>query len=261
MQITKRLEALKLVKRLGKSYTAPFVVIAEDGNLYVTKPNTILREDLQLLAAESLTTELGLLLDIPVPDWAIIIIPEDFNTSESSAAEDMPHPGEYFGSRYLTNAMTLADYKRQGVIPRRPISNEADAPKCAAFDALIENVDRHENNIMLELKDHEVQVYLIDHGHVLGGPHWPALSNPTHSRFYRQRSPDTLAAAFGVDQSDMIEKAKSLCSSLTEKALNCLPHLMNLSSHIPAMWWNGRPNNTFTKFIRERAPYLHDLLD
>lgn len=256
----RRLKALKFIGKLGNSYNKPFLVLAEDGNLYVTKPNTIHRGDLELLAAESIATELARLLGLPVPDWAIIEITTSIDMNSSPPVPDSPLPGEYFGSRYLANAMTLADSKRLRM-PRRAISNESDAPKCLVFDALVENADRHENNVMLALEGNEVRVYLIDHGHVLGGHGWPALGSPAHSKLYKGRSPDTLAKAFGVAQGDMVEKAKALCPSLTTEAIGHMQHLVHLSNQIPAFWWNGKPSDTFTSFLQKRAPHMHDLLD
>jgi len=256
----RKLQAKKFIRQLSNSYTSPFLVLAQDGNLYVTKPNTIDREDLELLAAELLATELGKLLGLPVPDWAIIEITESMTTSRFSTMGGAPKPGEYFGSMYLGNATTLADPAEQH-IPRRPISNAADAPKCLAFDALTENVDRHANNVMLVLENGGVKVYLIDHGHVLGGRGWPALSNPAKSKLYKSRSPNTLAAAFSVDQAAMTEEARGLCSSLTKEVLEYVEHLVHLSSQIPALWWNGKPSDTFTSFIQKRAPHLYELID
>lgn len=148
----------------------------------------------------------------------------------------VPTPGIYFASCYLpgytgSEFLTLPDLQ---ITDKRPLLNAVGAAAVIVFETLIDSVDGHMGNIFFVPLDDEnggikgVEVYLIDLGHVFGGPGWPSLNAPDVVMVRPQRS-----AYFGVGSQQILTDmppVQKLASSLT------VPQIHDIYNLIPSEW-------------------------
>lgn len=97
--------------------------------------------------------------------------------------------GEHFGSMMIRPFYTVAKYEKTfGHIKEGNVVNLDQVPDIFGFDSLIQNDDRHCNNVCVLYKKtpSRIHYYIFDHGHAFGGPNWDAQS--VKERYQSMRS-------------------------------------------------------------------------
>ncbi len=150
------LQVTEIVRRLDQGMTRPFIVRAEDDELYVAKG----RETTQRgLMAEWICAHLATQIGLPVPEFSLLDVPQEL-TEAMGADGAALGAGIVFGSHREANVQEFAvtQLKRIGADQRRLL---------LAFDWWVENGDRsltpHGGNPNLLWRASENRLLVIDH--------------------------------------------------------------------------------------------------
>lgn len=150
------LQVTEIVRRLDQGMTRPFIVRAEDDELYVAKG----RETTQRgLMAEWICAQLANEIGLPIPEFSLLDVPQEL-TEAMGADGAALGSGIVFGSRREANVQEFA------VTQLKHIS--ADQRRLLlAFDWWVENGDRsltpHGGNPNLLWRASENRLLVIDH--------------------------------------------------------------------------------------------------
>jgi hypothetical protein len=166
-----RLVAHRYVQPLREGGSLPAVVDTDDG-LYVVKFRGA-GQGPRALVAELIVAGLAALLDLPVPDIAIVDVPPPFGRSEPDPEiRDLLRAshGVNVGMRYLDGAFNFALAAAGHVIP------PDFASRLVWLDAYVTNPDRTHRNTNLLVW--ERSPWLIDHGAALYAHHdWASVDD------------------------------------------------------------------------------------
>lgn len=150
------LQVTEIVRRLDQGMTRPFIVRAEDDDLYVAKG----RETTQRgLMAEWICAQLANEIGLPIPEYSLLEVPQELAAAMGADGAALGS-GIVFGSRQEVNAQefSVPQLKRIGADQRRLL---------LAFDWWIENGDRsltpHGGNPNLLWRASEQRLVVIDH--------------------------------------------------------------------------------------------------
>lgn len=167
----------------SQGHSQPTTVIAENGEKYILKSEP--DKENASLAQEILCYELANILDIEVPEYAILKVTKSFlNNNSTYIFSHHINEGIYFGSKYIASENNLiknyreAQYEKKPYIKRtwndffKKIDNIDIYPKIIAFDLLTLNCDRFTNEGNLLVSSEKRKVYPIDFGHCFFGPVW-----------------------------------------------------------------------------------------
>ncbi|MFW6075934.1 MAG: HipA family kinase, partial [Chloroflexota bacterium] len=170
------------------------------------------------LIAELLAAEIGIALDLAVPEPAIVHLGEGFGRSESDPEiQDLLRGsvGPNFGLRFLSGAMGF-----DPAIDCQDIDPEF-AAKVVWFDAYISNVDRTVRNPNMLYWDG--RLWLIDHGAALYFHHsWAGWEDRIQSRFPRIKDHVLLHEAGDLQEVDY-ELAARLDHDIIAEIVAVLP--------------------------------------
>lgn len=148
----------KLEKRITLGKTEPFLVHTDNGFYVVKHKNNV--DGSRILVNELICYKLAKILDLPIPNAALIRI----NQKSIDADENLQHlkvkPGIHFGSEFIKKSQT---YIQPPLLKK--VVNQDDIPSIILFDQLIYNNDRASNpgNLIIDLK--EKKILVIDHSH------------------------------------------------------------------------------------------------
>ena len=163
----------------GNTLARPCKGVASDNGEYFVKfkeSSAGARE----LVNEYVGYSLALLLKLPVPDPAILRIPNNPISIDFGDGQKTPIVSHFaFGSKVLPKAISLSIDAPKFL---RQCKNKSDLLPIILFDALIQNVDRDENggNALYEI-DSKI-VYIIDHGDIFGsGDVWDRYTLEEHA--------------------------------------------------------------------------------
>ncbi|HUF26791.1 MAG TPA: HipA family kinase [Gemmatimonadaceae bacterium] len=209
--------ASRYVQPLREGGSLPAVVDTGSG-LFVVKFRGA-GQGAKALVAELLVGSLAAALSLPVPDMAIVDLPEPFGRSEPDPEiQDILRRshGLNVGLRYLDGAFNFA------VAAAGDLVEPGLASRIVWFDALVTNPDRtHRNpNILVW----ERRPWLIDHGAALYAHHdWARVDAArTRSPFQLIEHHVLLGAASELERADT-ELAPLLTDALIEGALARVP--------------------------------------
>jgi hypothetical protein len=170
MQALPRVTALRYVQPLREGGSLPAVVDTEDG-LYVVKFRGA-GQGPKALVAELLVGLLAPLLDLPVPQLALVDLPPPFGRSEPDPEiQDLLRRshGLNFGIRYLDGAFNFDPAAAADLV------TPEFAARLVWLDALVTNPDRTHRNPNLLVWQR--RPWLIDHGAALYVHHdWPSAT-------------------------------------------------------------------------------------
>jgi len=213
--------AARYVQPLREGGSLPAVVDTDGGGLFVAKFRGA-GQGVKALIAEIISGLLAIKLGLPVPELALIDVPESFGKSEPDPEiQDLLRAshGINFGMRYLDGAFNF-DVSAAG---------ELIAPDLAAsivwFDAFLSNPDRTHRNPNLLIWNREP--WLIDHGAALYVHHdWLAVDDAkTRAAFPLIRSHVLLSASGDIDEADA-ESVGKLSDDVIERVVAAVPDAM-----------------------------------
>ena len=212
-----RVTALRYVQPLREGGSLPAVVATDDG-MYVVKFRGA-GQGAKALVAELIVGGIARTLGLPVPELAIVDLPEQFGRSEPDPEiQDLLRAshGMNVGLRYLDGAFNFA------------LSAAAEhisavlASSIVWLDALVTNPDRtHRNpNILIWQR----QPWLIDHGAAMYAHHdWASVDEDrTRTRFPLIRDHVLLSLADDLEAADA-ELAPALDAGALEAVLGSVP--------------------------------------
>lgn len=175
------------VHRMYSTFSRPFLVEADNGELYVLK-QAVTADNLRLLAGEYIATKIGIGIGAPVLDCSFIEVAPDssglFEGCEGCKQEYIPSAGIYFASHYRHGQPVNQSPEFKSAT--RPVLNPEGATGSVIFDTWFDNADRHSGNALVVPSENGVKginIFLIDQGHVFGGPKWASLENPAQIAF------------------------------------------------------------------------------
>lgn len=188
----KKIEVEAFLKPMGLGMSRPALVMADDSNEYILKNermdiNGTPHKTDSMCLNEMLAYQIGLYLDVPMPEAAIANIHPVFVAQDPEIRFTYRfEPGIYFASKklaylennFLENASELMDMGKKYI--RKTwntflynIDNKDKMVNIIAFDLLIGNYDRYgnEGNILVS-NSHMRKIFAIDHGLSFNGPNW-----------------------------------------------------------------------------------------
>ncbi|MCL6445045.1 MAG: hypothetical protein K6T83_16585 [Alicyclobacillus sp.] len=161
--------ARRVIKAVGNGITKPYFVNCSDGYTYVVKfaQNP---EGERVLVNELVCGQLGVLVGLPVPPIAIVVVDDEFLRANSEKIGFGIKKGFHFGSREVKRAITLTNRRILELA-----SNTDIAPLLVLFDHWIHNKDRDSNNGNIMFDTSNKKLVVIDHSHAFDiGPLWNA---------------------------------------------------------------------------------------
>lgn len=151
------LEIVDVKRKIPLGVTNPYLVKCSNGKSYIAKfPGN--PDGTKVLINEYICAELAKLLKLPVPNYELINVPNIFQFKNILTDIDMIS-GTVFCSEWLEKSTKLPDYQ---ILTK--IDNKYDPIKILIFDVIIENNDRNEGNLLINLKNKTL--VMIDHSHV-----------------------------------------------------------------------------------------------
>lgn len=183
--------AISFERKIGLGTTDPVLMGCQNGHYIVKSANNI--HGPRVLVNEFVCYKLAKLLDLPIPDAALIHINEGIINSSNELKELGVKPGIHFGSSFIQRAN--ANLQPPLI---KLAQNKNDIPTIILFDQIIYNDDRTKNkgNLMFDLK--KKIIIIIDHSHVFKlGAIWdshqlklinseaPQLINDFHGHNYK----------------------------------------------------------------------------
>ena len=223
--------AIRYVQPLREGGSLPAVVDTDAGGLFVAKFRGA-GQGVKALIAELIAGLLALEVGLPVPELALIDVPESFGKSEPDPEiQDLLRAshGINFGMRYLDGAFNF-DVSAAGEF----ISPNL-ATRIVWFDAFLSNPDRTHRNPNLLIWNRKP--WLIDHGAALYVHHnWRAVDETkTRAPFSLIRSHVLLAASGDVDVDDVdAEMAGSLGTDVIERVVSGVPDALLTDDSVAA---------------------------
>lgn len=186
------------LKELGNDQggvSKPVLVLASDGIKYILKnQNTYdpgssswMNYDCMFLQ-EMLVEKIGLYIDAPIPNTAIIDVEKiHLDNAPSLPFTHRYKPGYHFSSEFLPDVENnlRIGYQQLMQIGKpytktnwnnyfKKITNPKDVAKIIALDLLVGNFDRFGNdgNLMVAVEEGKRKIFAIDHGHAFYGAVW-----------------------------------------------------------------------------------------
>lgn len=188
----REIEVDTFLKPMGTGISRPVLVLGDDFEEYILKNEKVddngkIVNYNCMFVNELLSYQIGCFLELPMPEAVVAIVDGEF-------AEDDPNirfayrfeKGKYFATerlKYVENNI-INNYNELAMMGKpyilsawkkffKNIDNKEDIAKILAFDILIANFDRYNNegNILIN-KNGGRKIYAIDHGHAFFGPCW-----------------------------------------------------------------------------------------
>jgi hypothetical protein len=241
-----RYGALRYLQPLREGGSLPAVVATSEGGLHVTKFRGA-GQGPKALIAEVVVGLLARALGLPVPELAIVEVPDRFGRSERDPEiRDLLRAshGENVGLRYLDGAFNFAAAAAGDLV------DGTFASRLVWLDAYTTNPDRTHGNPNLLVWQRKL--WLIDHGSALYAHHdWSAVDAA------RVRTPFApIAHHVLLDRADALEAADAeLASRITPSLLSAV------LSAVPDSLLLGSPDETCTAAAAVRERYRSYLLE
>lgn len=219
----------RYVQPLREGGSLPAVVDTDGGGLFVAKFRGA-GQGIKALIAEIIAGLLAIELGLPVPELALIDVPESFGKSEPDPEiQDLLRAshGINFGMRYLDGAFNF-DVSAAGELVSPDL-----AARIVWLDAFLSNPDRTHRNPNLLIWNREP--WLIDHGAALYLHHdWPAVDEAkTRAAFPLIRSHVLLATSGDVDDADA-QMTDKINTGVIERVVAAVPDEMLTDASVAA---------------------------
>lgn len=254
--------ATSFERKIGLGATDPVLMGCQSGYYVVKSANN--EDGPRVLVNEFVSYKLAKLIDMPIPEAALIHINEELIATSSDLTEMGVKPGEHFGSKFLQRANT----NLQPPLVRLA-TNLDDVPSIILFDQIIFNDDRTKNpgNLIFDLKNKKLMI--IDHSHVfklgaLWNPHQLKLINEEApqlvSDFHRHNYKILLEYVNGFNPfHKILTKIQGLSRQDIEWCCNGIPDSWCLSTEdrqalIDFLWYRISNIDGFLKLLKEVCP-------
>jgi hypothetical protein len=249
--------AARYVQPLREGGSLPAVVDTDGGGLFVAKFRGA-GQGVKALIAELIAGLLANELGLPVPELALIEVPESFGKSEPDPEiQDLLRAshGINFGMRYLDGAFNF-DVSAAGEF----ISPEL-AARIVWFDAFLSNPDRTHRNPNLLIWNREP--WLIDHGAALYVHHdWQSVDDAkTRSPFPLIRSHVLLSASGEIEEADS-QMANQLSAEVIERVVAAVPDAMLSDASVAADFTSaGAARERYVSYLTTRLESPRDFVE
>lgn len=160
---------VKYEREMGNGITNPLLMKTTDGPYVVKYLGN--EHGTRILINEYICYKLAKLMEIPIPDAALITIDEETLKREDSLVKLGVQSGVHFGSKLVQRAEPSIQLPLL-----RLVKNKEDIPSIILFDQFIYNDDRTRNkgNLLVDIK--EKRLLAIDHSHTFKlGTLWDEL--------------------------------------------------------------------------------------
>ncbi|AZB43499.1 hypothetical protein CEF21_14980 [Bacillus sp. FJAT-42376] len=191
--VVRKIHVETFLKYLGTGITQPALVIGDDYKKYILKTQKVVEKGTTsfydcMFINELLAYQIASHLEVPVPEAAVAYLDQRIiNNDPVIQFAHRFYEGELFASLELKNkednlVENYVEMINQGKKYLNKtwksffnnITNSQDIVKIIAFDLLIANFDRYNNNgnLLVANDNGERKVFTIDHGHAFFGPIW-----------------------------------------------------------------------------------------
>lgn len=225
------------------------LLLASDGHSYITKCQNN-PQDTRILANEMFATRIGRLLGLPMPDVAIVDVPQSFISVtpqlhvENAGLKQPWRSGLQFGSRLIGQCF---DYLPASL--HQKVMNLDDLARCLVFDKWTGNADGRQA-IFAHRNSVQYKMTLIDHGYCFNAGQWSFPDCALHGVYY-------LNAVYGhVTGWESFEPALSSAEEMDIDSLWIAAH------GIPAEWYQDdvRGLIRLIETLYQRRSRIRDLI-
>ena len=246
----------KVIDQTESGVTDPLVGIIEDKRVIIKIPSN--KAGVNVLINELICLKLCNILDIPMPAGGVCVIDDTTDTNDLEQFYEISLD-EIKGTAFYL-------YKLEHVIELVPMNlndlkNSQDIIKVIVFDHFINNADRHDGNILIDIKN--MKFYIIDHSHVFCkqksslAQTWALFDEgPYNENIIFKENYDTYNL-FGnlTDYSydDIMNQALNYKNLLTEESI------INILNDIPDEWITEEKRNNIFKYIMHRISIIDDI--
>jgi hypothetical protein len=232
--MTKTVTATRYAAPLREGGSLPALVEADDDGLYVVKLRGA-GQGPKALVAELIAAGVALELGLPVPEAALVEMPERLPDAEPD-----PEIQELLAASVGVNAGL--DFL-PGALPYTPAGDFSPDPELAAdivwFDAFLENVDRSARNVNMLLW--HGRLWLIDHGAALYRQHAGLAGLDAAAPFKGIADHVLLPCAGSIESAD-----ERLAGRLSSEAID------RIVAEVPADWLGEATRSDYTVFLIDR---------
>jgi len=160
--------------RSFNSGSLPSILRADDGNHYLVKFQGN-PQGSSVLARELVCSRVAHALGIPIPDFAPIVVSEEFIFANHRSFRDQPShfipcPGIHFGSKLVAHDLVGQTYDVMPVAMACKLRNPQALPAMTAFSFYVGNIDRIQYVFCKLPREKRYRATLIDFGFAFGGP-------------------------------------------------------------------------------------------
>lgn len=173
-----------------RGFSHPFLAEAIDGHWYVVKPYSR-QAGSNLSFNECASSVLYRACGLSVPEWAPVILTDDFLVENSEAwangpdGDTRPHAGLAFGSRFLgEQGLQLLEILSRSSIAR--VTNRSSFWLAWLIDICAQHADNRQV-IFAQSPNRQLRAFFVDHGHVFGGPQGDLTPPFSASRYLDER--------------------------------------------------------------------------
>jgi hypothetical protein len=156
-------KAQRPIKPIGNGITRPFFVLCSNNETYAVKFKQN-PEGSRVLANEYVASKIASLLELPVPEPALVEVEDQFLVDHGSEIsgylEEKVLPGIHFGTLKIKKSVPITESRMISHATNRDI-----VPALLVFDQLICNKDRDSNggNLLFDLN--KMEIVVLDHTH------------------------------------------------------------------------------------------------
>jgi hypothetical protein len=189
--VTERIHAVQHIRKM-RGGSQPHLLRASDNHYYVTKfrnnPQAV-----KILTNEYLATKLGTLVGLPMPQVAIISVPDWLIENSPELKIDLGGysvacaSGLHFGSRYVVDPTkaSVFDYLPESMLNR--VSNLQDFARVLAFDKWTGNADGRQAVFSKMANKRSYRATFIDQGYCFNAGEWNFPDSPFRGTYPRSQ--------------------------------------------------------------------------
>lgn len=158
------IQPVRHIQRMPRGSSRPQLILFSDGRKYIVKFKNN-AQGTRALVNEYVAGRLARLLNLPVPPFQIVYIPQTFVRANPILSQYNFAPGYQFASEFMHNCTLNPDKRRLPV--RANIINGGQLAGIMVFDQWVSNIDRKIRNVLFKKTSRQgrYKIYMIDHGH------------------------------------------------------------------------------------------------
>lgn len=293
--VVREIEVDTFLKAMGSGVSRPVLVLGDDFEEYILKNEKVDNNGKTvnyncMFVNELLSYQIGCFLELPMPEAVVAIVDGEF-------AEDDPtirfayrfEKGKYFATerlKYVENNI-INNYNELAMMGKpyilnkwkkffKNIDNKEDVAKILAFDILIANFDRYNNegNILIN-KNGGRKIYAIDHGHAFFGPFWNenkinCLNLIDVTNIYINKYSDIVISQLPGTVFNSLEENINLENTEDHSFKDIVIKIMDIDENMIESWMNNIPDewyidkvvqvSYYKKFILKQKEIVKDII-